>query len=60
MMSCPKCGSNEIRGPRYVHGIGEREALEYWCGRCGYVEKRPTLDQRRQDEVRDRLSGAHR
>ena len=49
MTTCPKCGSDFIRGPRYVSsGCGSthpRDRLVYTCERCGFQMSKPTLDQ---------------
>lgn len=45
MITCPKCGSGRISGPRYgKDGIG-RERLYYKCSKCGYVQAEPTYYQ---------------
>jgi hypothetical protein len=57
VISCPKCDSMFIRGPRYCDGrhLGcglndcsvptiLQEHLMYRCDRCGYAESSPTRD----------------
>jgi hypothetical protein len=46
MISCPKCQSYKISGPRYRSvGFGRySESLVYTCGTCGYEESRPCAD----------------
>jgi hypothetical protein len=44
MIDCPKCGYNNIAGPRYGRDTWGYEHLYYTCLKCGYEEARPTLD----------------
>lgn len=44
MMTCPKCGSDSITGPKYVVRAIKGEALRYICRGCGFVKDGPTRD----------------
>lgn len=46
MISCPKCGSGNIVGPKYEHGKFS-ELLRYVCGRCGYQTTTATKDAKK-------------
>ena len=61
MMSCPKCGSSDISGPKYesaavswiastVGNMGEW--LRYTCKRCGYSKTSPTRDAEKRSRER--------
>lgn len=45
MVSCPKCGSYSISGPRYIKTKG-RGLLRWTCNRCGYTQDSKTKDAR--------------
>lgn len=38
---CEKCGSEEIKGPKYDEG---RDVLRYWCAVCRYEWTRAPKD----------------
>lgn len=45
MMHCPKCGSGQIVGPKYVSADWPTpECLRYTCLQCRYSSTTPTLD----------------
>lgn len=52
MTTCPKCGSKNIIGPKFVQNMFG-QALRYECAQCGYVTHGKTVEQeqRERDEV---------
>lgn len=45
MKKCPKCGSCEINGPKYLPSAGfDIEHLIWRCDRCGYIQETRTMD----------------
>ena len=46
-MSCPKCGSSVMIGPKYEPAFiaHQSDSLVYTCMTCGYRERRPTVEQ---------------
>lgn len=44
MITCPKCQSIRIAGPRYVKLTFGYEALRYTCNQCGYEQDEKTAD----------------
>ena len=44
-MTCKKCGSWRMSGPRYHKAIGlVEEALVYRCDLCGAEERKPVIE----------------
>lgn len=57
-MSCPKCGYPTMSGPTYFEGKCSedgRDYLSYRCPRCGYTEKRSTIEQQKAEELRQKF-----
>lgn len=44
MISCPKCRSIRINGPKYRKSGFGREALLYTCMQCGYEDEEACAD----------------
>lgn len=49
MISCPKCGSCFISGPRYEKGVFQ-ERLVYRCTRCGYEHEESCMDAKKDEK----------